>query len=163
MPKDTSFFMKSLLDALRLNYFLPTEATSEVKQEIFDSVSQNSAFNASILEMGYSNQLLTNFTPFGTLLAVIICFWILAVTARSIYSLCNKKTTVSVMIPELLNASTRLLYVFFLEVWVCCLLSIGIFDSMFDFTASIVLIWVLTFIVCFYAVLFWKSGPYLKQ
>lgn len=162
LPADSRLFMTSLLDALRLNFGAP-ETSNEVEGSIFEHTVKESTFNASILRLGYSARLFPNLASIGSIIDGIFAIWALALVYQVIQEACCKKINFSFLLPQLVNAFTRLLYVFWLEIWICCLLSLASFESIQDFSIAMVITWLLLVLLCFYCILFFKSGPYLKK
>ena len=67
------------------------------------------------------------------------------------------------LVPQLANALIRFVYEVFLEVSICCLLSLSLASQAYDFFSALFLTWVMIIGVSLILVLFCKGGPYLQK
>ena len=162
MPGSTQNFFKTFLGVLRLNPGDNSESNS-TKQTVFEHNVQGSSVNASLLEMGYSDNFMANIAPFLIAMLAVTLLWALYIIYLKEKYYKKSSADIQYQKNDFLNVVCRLVYFFFLELWVSCFLSLGLFKSGVDFALALVLVWLLLVTICLYPILFFKSGPFLKN
>ena len=67
------------------------------------------------------------------------------------------------LVPQSLNCLARFFYEAFLEILICCLLSLSLPSEEINFFTALTVTWVMIIGVSLVLVLFFKGGPYLKK
>lgn len=65
--------------------------------------------------------------------------------------------------PRFINCLIRFCYEAFLEVTICCLLSLSLANQAYNFFTALALMWIIVICVGLVLVLFCKGGPYLRK
>ena len=75
----------------------------------------------------------------------------------------RKQNKCSLLVPQSLNCLARFCYECFLEISICCLLSLSLASQTYDFFSALILTWFMIIGVMLILVLFYKGGPYLRK